>query len=164
MRHSILSRALRPPSRINDETIETEFEKNERLLRARRDRAIATEENMRSLHLGNKPDPEAKLKLFVENKNCFEEQQHHISETQASERFYEEKLRQTILEREQSEIQRALAEKERKRLEARVIMDENKRLAEEKHKRQTVEREKDQLLDRENNAVQAAAFSQRRLR
>lgn len=164
MRHSILSRPLRPPSRINDETVETEFEKSERLLRGRRDRANATEETMRALHLGDKADPQAKMRLFEENKHCFEEHQHHSAEAHAAERDYEENLRREILEREERELQYAASSKERKRQEARAFMDENKRLAEEKHKRLLEEKLRDQSLDRENIAIQDATFSHRRLR
>jgi hypothetical protein len=164
MRNSILSRPLRPPSRINDESSETQLQKDERLLRARRERAAMIDETMRHLHLNDKPDIEAKLKLFEENKHCFHEHQQLSAEAEAAKRDYEEKLRQEVAEREQQDLLRAMSSKERKRIEARTFMEENKRLADERHKRQLEEKIRDQSLDRENNAAQAIAFSQRRLR
>ncbi|CUI15339.1 Hypothetical protein, putative [Bodo saltans] len=164
MRNSILSRPLRPPSRINDESSETQLQRDERLLRARRERAAIIDENMRKLHLADKADIETKLKLFEENKNCFEEHQQFSAEAEAAKRAYEEKLRVEVHDREQQELARAANSNERKKAEARSFMEENKRLAEEKHKRQLEEKTRDQSLDRENNAVQSIAFSQRRLR
>lgn len=164
MRNSILSRPLRPPSRINDESSETQQEKDERLLRARRDRAAAIDDFMKHMHLGDKPDVETKLRLFEENKSSFEEHQHFTEDARAAQREYDEKMSREVIHRDQEEQLKAASTNDRKKAAARAFMEENKRLAEEKQKRLNEEKLRDQLLDRENNSVQAAAFSQRRLR
>lgn len=165
MRGSILSRPLRPPSRINDESIDAEFQKSVQREEARRLKYSVLDESMKKMHIAaDKPDIETKLRLFAENKQVYQEHQHHVLQSEHAARQEEERLAQKLLEHEQEEVRKYTSEKQRKQEEAKRIMDENRRLAELRKQSHAETKEREHALERQNLSVLEAAYSQRRMR
>lgn len=137
-RQSILSRPLRHTSRCHEESIDAEWEREQALLQAKREKYQATEEYLRNAR--GDGGKEAKIRTAEELRKAQEVLLDHKRKAIEDAKKQEVSARATLLSFEQREAS-AEEEAERKRKEQNhLAMLENLRLAEEKKKRMKIEK------------------------
>lgn len=163
MRGSILSRPLRPPSRANDESGDSQFAKDQRLLEGRRARIIEHEESLRRLRLEN-PSPALKNEILEENKAALELHRQVTQQQEEAKRRYEQSAEAEAQRMNEAANEAAANAKREKLLAAQKMMEENRLAAEAKKRAAAEEAARTHALERQNAQFMNEAYRRRSLR
>ena len=159
-RISILTRPVKAPGRVNEESVDAQFEKEQALLNAKRQRLASSEESLRRGH-ADKRSAEEKLQLLNESKAIYDEHKTIHDENERRRAELEALALRERLAREQAEVDGQVRLKQQQQQEAREVMEANKRLADERRERERQDKLRAHLQDRVNLAIQQEALEKR---
>ena len=163
MRGSILTRPLKASSRINDETVDDQFRREQAMLELKRQKYIDREENLRSHIQGSRSIAE-KLALLEVNRETFENHVSVAREHTSAERRREAAALEELHRREAEAASREHQKKISKMIEAKKIMEENLALNELRKKMAKEQLEHERELERANIQIQLSRFQNRTFR